>query len=669
MDNKGHERNDNVVQALMDIWGTHCEKGDYVFISAKDPESGSWKDLPLKYDNGFMDNAKEVLEKYPSNKYNLYFCPLPFSQPKRRKKNFKGSKWLWSDMDEVNPEETVPKPTIYWESSPKRYQGLWKLDQFLDPQRAEEMNKGLTYEIGSDKGGWDVTQVLRIPNTINHKYKNKPKVGSFKRTNKKYSVKNLATKILKNDNKNDTSNNSVSETNSDLNVNKILAKYKKKIPRDVKNLLFAKKAEVGKRSDIIWYLENKLSEAGLSPEEIIVLIRNSVWNKYRGRSDEEERFRSELSKIIEQKIQEPEVPEVEPGETGLTVESYKDVMSNMGTFPGWLIDGFWMRRSHGIVAGEPKSFKSVLSLDLAVSVASGQPFLNMFPVKERGPVLIIQNENSDWIMKDRLEKIITHKRLTGNMKIKNRKLKGEFPPELPIYFINQQAFMLNDAVHQKIVEKTIERIEPVLIIFDPLYLMFDGDVNSAKDLNPVLNWLLNIKNDFRTGIMVIHHWNKSKTAPRGGQKMLGSTTLHGWVESAWYIGIKGEESEQDEEQGAPSDENILTGSSGKPVSLVMEREFRAGGIRPKVEASLTMGEFGSPKYMVNVRKHVGRGNPAATENLKQDIITMLELHSKPISQRKIATETGAGRRAIKRVLEELVNEGTATWDSKGVKLN
>jgi hypothetical protein len=41
-----------------------------------------------------------------------------------------------------------------------------------------------------------------------------------------------------------------------------------------------------------------------------------------------------------------------------------------------MIKDFWMRGSHGIIAGEPKSFKSTLAMDMLTSVAADKPFLD-----------------------------------------------------------------------------------------------------------------------------------------------------------------------------------------------------------------------------------------------------------------------------------------------------
>jgi hypothetical protein len=86
--------------------------------------------------------------------------------------------WLYADLDAVEPikSDAELSPTIAWESSPGRYQALWHIDKHLPEEQHIMVNRKLTYALGADKGGWDITQVLRVPGTINHKYAEKPKV-------------------------------------------------------------------------------------------------------------------------------------------------------------------------------------------------------------------------------------------------------------------------------------------------------------------------------------------------------------------------------------------------------------------------------------------------------------------------------------------------------------
>ena len=45
----------------------------------------------------------------------------------------------------------------------------------------------------------------------------------------------------------------------------------------------------------------------------------------------------------------------------------------------WLLDKLWVARAVGIVGGQPKSYKTWLALDMAVSLASGTSCLAHYP--------------------------------------------------------------------------------------------------------------------------------------------------------------------------------------------------------------------------------------------------------------------------------------------------
>jgi hypothetical protein len=71
----------------------------------------------------------------------------------------------------------------------------------------------------------------------------------------------------------------------------------------------------------------------------------------------------------------------------------------------WLIDPLWMSEAVGILGGPPRAYKTWLALEMAVSVASGQPCLGMFPVPLPGPVLLYAAEDSASSLRSRLESI------------------------------------------------------------------------------------------------------------------------------------------------------------------------------------------------------------------------------------------------------------------------
>ncbi|ASZ76656.1 hypothetical protein [Clostridium phage CP3] len=581
------------IKFLKDIFSKQCENGDYIILAAR--KGKEWKDVPIKYNKNNIDKKlKDFEQQYKG--YDLYWSPMPYSNPQRRIVNFIETKYLIQDIDEhTDPLGIKPKPSYLWESSPGKYQGLWEMDRYIEANQYDEINPALAKHIGCDSC-FDVTHVYRIPGTINYKYKNKPKIKRPIHTKEIYKPKVIAKAVKAVSKSNDSVKVNIGGSEASQSERKIYAKYN--IPKKVRDLLALDDITSLDRSSTIWYIENKLHEIGLEPNEIILLVKGSAFNKYKGRKDEETRLRKELDKIIGGEI-EADIEKAES--TKLRIDSYQDVMGNNGAFPGWLVQGFWGRRSHGIVAGQPKVFKSTFTQDLAISVASGRPFLGQYPVLEPGPVIVVQNENADWIMRDRTEKIISHRGVVGNVDIKGkRRLKVRFAPDLPITFINQQGFMLDEESHRKQIEELIDEIKPVLVIFDPLYLMFSGDLNNAADLNPVLQWCLKLKNEKHTGVMLIHHYNKggNATQTRGGQKMAGSFILHGWVESALYL--KRPDDLEDDDEEIEVDIDNLDKQSHLPSKIIMDREFRLAGQFPQIELNLSMGEFGDPYYHVEV---------------------------------------------------------------------
>ena len=141
----------------------------FIGVSSKSLE-GRWRDHFIKLDSSLVSRLEDWLSQYPPSEHDLYFCPTPLRSRRRRKGQVIGSRVVWADLDTIDPATLTHSPTIAWNSSPGRWQALWKLDKFLPPNEIEDLCKRMTYSIGADKGGWDLTQVLRIPNTINHKY-------------------------------------------------------------------------------------------------------------------------------------------------------------------------------------------------------------------------------------------------------------------------------------------------------------------------------------------------------------------------------------------------------------------------------------------------------------------------------------------------------------------
>lgn len=630
------------------VWNLQQQEG-FVGVSKRDNNVGKndpsyWQDQVFPWPEGRIQ-AQRWFDKNQATGIDLYWCPAVFKQKRRvrdiNKVEYAGihpGRILYADLDPVDPETLKYRPSLSWRSSDNRYQCLWVLDKQLPPSELEKLNKAMTYSVGADKGGWDLTQVLRIPGSTNYKY-DPPQKGSvmWSEFSRIYNKDNFQFAPV-------LDQTSAGKTT----LIELLSKYRKLIKSKVSRLLQypPNRVEQGNRSDVLWYIESELIQAKIPMEDIASMIQQSAWNKYKGRRDEWERITTEITKVYEGSYEGKE-PLVEDQEevTALKFTNYEDLMGSSQSQPGWMVRDIWLKHSHGMIAGEPKTFKSTAVLDLAVSVASGKPLWGRYNVEDQGPVVFIQNENAEWMMKDRLEKIITSKELIGSVVKRGRVLEITFPPILPIHFLNNSGYNFSDPLHRQQLEDTLRVVKPKLVVLDPLYLMFEGEINSAKDLQPILQWLLALRNDFKTSVIVIHHWNKNGGSSRGGQRMLGSTTLHGWTDSSLYL-------------------NRSDDGTGEISKVEVEREFRAAGMMPKLELSITMGNAGDPTYNVSCND-VASG---PSEEVGLELLDILSSYPEGAGIQTLAKDLSITRRQVENLIKKVEDKLIYNRNNKKYRL-
>jgi len=498
---------------------------------------------------------------------DVYFAPVCFNGP-RRQENAKRVTWVWADLDFVHPEKLKLRPTIAWQSSPGRYQALWELSELVPAEDAAECGKRMAYAEGADKGGWDVTQVLRIPGTRNFKYPSGPVVESLWFEHHTYTVNDFhfayPAVITEDVGKNLES--------LPTPVNELITRSGVK-SKELINRPYASGAD---RSEYLFRLAATLQEEGMSPEETFTILKASPWNKFTGRNDEDLR----LTECVRRSSPElpsgkMEVVEDHPEETDFVWLS--ELLATQPVDAGWLIKDVWHADAWGIVGGEAKSHKSMITLEMAIAVASGEPFLGKYDVHRNGPVLIVQEENdSDYYLPDLLYKMLRERGLFPSPAIWSEGQDRYLAPNrnLPIRFLNQSGFNLTDPAHLERVEEEVARIRPVLVIFDPLYSMLGGvDETKAHEVRPILNWLRKLGKENSAAVVVCHHWRKKQgksDTSRAGQRLSGSNNFHNWIVCGLYV-------------ERPTD---------KKAEVIVQREFRRASVPGQLVIEFDIGEWG-----------------------------------------------------------------------------
>lgn len=161
--------------------GIFGDNDGVLFIGTLDREnSRKWSDTGFAYPSEIHQAVQHVLQADILG-MDVYVAAQLYSTKNggRRKGNVKICPVAWSDLDTAHPDRVKPEPTIVIETSPGRFHGYWKTPEAMSPADAEALSRRIAYAHhaeGADLGGWDLTQVLRIPGTHNHKYPESPEV-------------------------------------------------------------------------------------------------------------------------------------------------------------------------------------------------------------------------------------------------------------------------------------------------------------------------------------------------------------------------------------------------------------------------------------------------------------------------------------------------------------
>ncbi|WP_158301487.1 ATP-binding protein [Methanocella paludicola] len=274
------------------------------------------------------------------------------------------------------------------------------------------------------------------------------------------------------------------------------------------------------------------------------------------------------------------------------VKSINDVINNP-TKIEYLIEGWIVTGSKVLIAGPPKTIKTLLADAMAISVASGKPFLGHYRVNEVGPVLIYQAENSEAIEGNRFKRLKKAYEIPDN-------------ENLPVYYIGNQGLRLNDPQSVERLIEAIEKIKPILVIIDPLYASFDGDISEQKEVTPVLNKLTEIRDKYNCAVCIVTHTNKSANgtnAPKVPEvNTFGSQYLLAWYECGAFIGnMKGAD------DGTEMGDTLITESVSvmqPPKAITVKRAGRMMGTMQIVNVSVDFNDLETMGITVEPYKDV-----------------------------------------------------------------
>jgi len=290
----------------------------------------------------------------------------------------------------------------------------------------------------------------------------------------------------------------------------------------------------------------------------------------------------------------------------------------------WLIEGLWADQAVGILGGEPKCCKSFLALDIAVSVASGRPCLRHYPVPRSGKVLLFPAEDSLAVVRQRLEGIAAAAQVPFDA--------------LPVEVITAPSLRLDTPADRQRLTHTLERLEPRLLILDPLIRLHRLEENDATQIAGLLSFLRQLQRQFQLAVLLVHHARKDSHSSRPGQALRGSSELHGWGDSNLYLRRKGSQ-------------------------LTLSTEHRAAASQDPI--GLHLAQPGPALALAGATDLPAKSR---SESVAQQVHRILVQLQEPISVQRLRPLCGLRTATVCAALAQLSDQGLVDHDHRGYRL-
>lgn len=252
------------------------------------PKGGHKKEFKQKF---FMWPEQSIaMENFIQEKtlgHNLWFGVNLFRRPERTRDFAVPTTLLWADLDYCDPGEIDPAPQFRLQSSPKKYQGFWRLDEVILAEEAQTLSKRIAYaykDKGADVSGWDIEQLLRVPYTYNYKYDDGVSEVPEVQILTQFEVR-LSKKLFESltpptpEEKLEETSDPLPDVRSLPDAENVVYKYQSQLKRTPFFDLYLEEPNAD-WSAAMWQLIMVAFEAGLDKEEVFAVALTSKCNKY-----------------------------------------------------------------------------------------------------------------------------------------------------------------------------------------------------------------------------------------------------------------------------------------------------------------------------------------------------------------------------------------------------
>lgn len=223
---------------------------------------------------------------------------------------------------------------------------------------------------------------------------------------------------------------------------------------------------------------------------------------------------------------------MEPVEQDILPTYSTEELLQMDFHTDWIIKPLFAPKGIVMLLGQPAAGKSLLSLDLAFSLAHKDRWLDTFPIERNCNVLIVSGEGGAEVLGERVA-------------VRSREEQRATGKQVHYWTEDQDAQGGLSLSREKVarIVKAIRLLKVEVVIFDPLVEFHAGDENSQQEMGELVKVLREIIRWTNVCVVVTHHTRKGDrhTAPGSMLEGRGSGVLIGAAETVLSLADKGEE--------------------------------------------------------------------------------------------------------------------------------
>lgn len=535
----------------------------------------------------------------------VYFSPALYSKPSGKVENVLGSQVAWAEFDGNYPvewpEDVAPLPSIEVQSStPKNRHVYWILDEFKSAKEIQNLNRSLTYALGSDVSGWDAGQLLRPPGSVHRK--NKPvsvKLVADREEISAYSDSDFShlpepAEVIQG--KIDLDNL------PDIDKVKTLATW----DADLVDLFNTSGNDAQKqgwdRSGGLARIAYKGCELGWEDEWIMsaLLDADDRWGKYKARKTRTKileelinrarakiGYNTDTEKMLLTKLMDGKVVDLD--------EDLPDFMTvgQINAIPGrddWTTEGLLTHSGIGLVTGRPGTGKTQFILQWAADLACGRPSLvDTFKLPGTPKkVLFLSMEMTQYQLQHfttPLAEIYDDKALDENLVVWGR---GE-----PIYFTEEEG--------QRLVDSFLDDHKPDVVFVDSLS-QAATDISSDDEMKKLFGFLKTLRRYHKFALVFVHHHRKKANDAQSRKQANSQSDIYGSYQIAASVDFALDIEDRGKDDGQ-LDMHLLKArfrAPGDPIELIRDDKLHFslneldGLVSQKLDDPAKNGEHSGP---------------------------------------------------------------------------